>query len=131
MLNIHSLYTHPLTQWRFWQGKSGVAGTVSQVDAPVNVDQAHRAFHRAYRCFVQKHPLWIARRFDELLLHSVLPALAANAPLPTAHDLALAWDRQFGVLSPYPLRLQQRAELDTIAGQFLQQLADERCNQSS
>lgn len=125
MLTIHALSRHPLTQRFFWQQKAAVADPVAQPMTSAMVERAHHAFHRTYRRFAQEQPGWVAHRFDDLLLRMVLPALAANAPLPTAYELALAWDRQFGILSPYPFRLRQLAELNSVADRFLRQLAAE------
>lgn len=123
MLNYHSLYPLSLLPWLCRQHPPAV--TAAGTQSTTTVDQAHLAFHRACRHLAQEQPVWVARRFADLLVAMVLPALAANRPLPTAYALAHQWDRQFGLPAPYPQRLQQLAELEPIANRFLQRLQSE------
>ena len=92
-----------------------------QVVTQAEIQSRHLAFHRAYQRFAQQQPAWVARRFDADFLRQVTDA----TELPTALALAAAWDRQFGPISPMPVRYRQMAELATVANIFLALYQDE------
>jgi len=124
MRNFNALQLHPpvwaqLRNW--WPVFKHQADTVATANHQSS-DSHHLAWHRAYRQFAQQHPQWIARGFDDkLLLHFV------HVPvLPTATTLALAWDRQFGLLAKPPVRCQQLADLSVAAACFLRCYHSER-----
>lgn len=82
---------------------------------PHAVQRHHLAWHRAYHRLAALYPQWVQRRFDAEFLRRFV---AAPTP-PTAAELALVWDLQFGSLTHPAVRCQQRAELTEVATCFL------------
>ena len=89
--------------------------TAQPIVTQAEMQARHLAFHRAYQRFAQQQPAWVARRFDVNFLRQVTD----TAELPSGLALAMAWDRQFGPLSPEHIRCQQITELAVVAKTFL------------
>lgn len=103
----------PLPGW--WPTAKDNRQTAQPIVTQAEIQSRHLAFHRAFQRFVQEQPLWVSRRFDDAFLRQV-----TDAPeLPSGLALAAAWDRQFGPISPMPIRCQQMAELAVVAEGFL------------
>lgn len=100
---------------RWWSLAKKSTQLVQPVATQTDIAAQHLAFHRAYQRFAQTQPAWVARGFDADFLRQVMDV----AELPSGQALAAAWDRQFGPLSPMPVRCQQMAELAVVANAFL------------
>jgi hypothetical protein len=126
-MNNFALPTSQLSRWvqllGWWLRTKEQQQTTQPVVTQAEIQSRHLAFHRAYQRFAQQQPAWVARRFDADLLHQVVD----TTELPTALALAAAWDRQFGPVSPMPVRCQQLAALAVVANVFLALYRDEVC----
>ena len=106
---------------RWWPIVKEKQQTTQPIVTQAEIQSRHLAFHRAYQRFARQQPAWVSRCFDDAILRQVTNA----AELPRALALAAAWDRQFGPLSPMPVRCQQMAELAVVASTFLSLYQDE------
>jgi len=100
---------------RWGTGITELQPTAQPIVTQAEMQARHLAFHRAYQRFAQQQPAWVARRFDVNFLRQVTD----TAELPSGLALAMAWDRQFGPLSPVHVRCQQITELAVVAKTFL------------
>ncbi len=110
---------------RWWSLTKENPQTAQPIVTQAEIQARHRVFQRAFHCayqrFAQAQPAWVARRFDADFLRQVTDV----AELPGGVALAAAWDRQFGPISPMPVRCQQMAELAGVASAFLSLYQDE------
>lgn len=95
--------------------------TRSQAVNEQAVQQRHLAFHDAYQRFVQAHPDWAKRGFNEDWLRRAMASLWAGQryTLPSGLGLARQWDEQFGMLASTVERARQMAMLASVADHFL------------
>ena len=116
---LNTLARLPLLNWWMTARRTEAAPSTP---SPITIQQHHLAWQRAARRFAQQHPQWTQRRFDEEFLRRFIGSLA----LPTAAELALAWEQQFGPLIHPSARCQQRVELTEVAACFLRFYQSER-----
>ncbi|MBX3014076.1 MAG: hypothetical protein KF832_21325 [Caldilineaceae bacterium] len=114
------------------------ATPLEQTEETEEGQQRHRAFHGAYCRFAQRYPDWVNQRFDETFLRQALQlwlgytgTVMTRNQLPSSHELAWAWDRQFGPLFTGPQRTRSMAELTRVATDFLYLLQQAVADQSA
>jgi len=89
----------------------------------LNALQFHIALHNAYRSFSRHHQQWIQRGFNlEFLREEFFSSRTRNSisDLPTGMELAMRWDRRFGILAIGADRVRLSAELVSIANGFVE-----------
>lgn len=128
MLNLSTLVTNPL----FWLNRKSeslsLTSSTSEATRSPQIEAFHRAFHNTYGAFAQNHPEWVQRGFNQEFLRQAIPPvnkMKAVSSLPGGMELAMKWDRQFGVLASDADRVRINAELSNVANRFIDTLADE------
>lgn len=127
MINLATIYTQTtdwLTLFLPWAPQPAPLDHIAKGE---QIQQVQITFHCAYRRFAQRYPIWVNRRFDDEFLRQVIQPrrfqtgdlAQAALSLPSGHELAWAWDRQFGPLFPDAVRTHQMAELIGVATHFL------------
>jgi len=125
MFNLSIKIIKPLIWFVTKLTENNVVTTSSQsIDfQQLNAFQFHLALHNTYRSFSRHHQQWIQRAFNQEFLRDVFFSSTTRrnsiSDLPTGMELAMRWDRRFGILTIGADRVCLYAELVTVANGFV------------
>lgn len=125
MSTMATRYTQPTAWWSLLRQWLLQRMPAQHSREPEQTQAFQRTFHCAYRRFAQRYPEWVGRRFDDEFLRQALDPVFAGRPATivvtqmNGHQLAWAWEHQFGPLLPEVVRTRQVVELIEVANHFL------------